>query len=273
MPEYRGERVRVLVTGGAGLVAGHLVGSASAGTEVHVTWRTSPPVAGPAAHQVDLCDTDAVRTLCDHVRPDLVVHTAYSQSSRADVVDATRSVAAAAAACGARLVHLSSDMVFGGADAPYDEDAVPDPLNDYGRWKLAAEQLAAEHVPEALVTRTSLVVSRQPLDHQARWLQRALMAGEEVTLFDDEYRTPVQADELAVAIWRLVADGATGVVHLAGPERLSRAQIGLRCAEQLGLATGLVRTASAADHPDPRPRDLSLASFRRPNSVGGPVGW
>ena len=265
--------MRVLITGGAGLVAGHLVRTAPTAAEVHVTWRTSPPVTGPVAHQVDLCDADAVRSLCDQVRPDLVVHTAYSQSSEADVVDATRSVAASAAACGARLVYLSSDMVFGGDAAPYDEDAAPDPLNDYGRWKLAAEQLAAEHVPGALVTRTSLVVSGDPLDHQARWLQRALTAGEEVTLFDDEFRTPVQGHDLAGAIWDLVADGAAGVVHLAGPERLSRAQVGLRCAAQMGLATGLVRTASAADHPDPRPRDLSLASVRRPNSVGGPVGW
>lgn len=265
--------MRVLITGGAGLVAGHLVRTAPTGTELHVTWRTTPPVAGPAAHQVDLCDAGAVRALCEHVRPELVVHTAYSQSSEADVVEATRSVAVAAAACSARLVHLSSDMVFGGEDAPYDEDAVPDPLNDYGRWKLAAEHLATDHVPEALVTRTSLVVSADPLDHQARWLQGALRAGEAVTLFHDEYRTPVQAADLAVAVWDLVAQGAAGVVHLAGPERLSRAQIGLRCAQQLGLGTDTVRTVSAADHPAPRPRDLSLASVRRPNSVGGPVGW
>jgi dTDP-4-dehydrorhamnose reductase len=144
--------VRVLITGGAGLVAGHLVRTASAGSELHVTWRTSSPVDGPVAHQVDLCDIQAVGALCGAVQPDVVVHTAYSQSSEADVVGATRSVARAAAACGARLVHLSSDMVFGGDDAPYDEDAVPDPLNDYGRWKLRAEQLAMEHVPSAIVT-------------------------------------------------------------------------------------------------------------------------
>ena len=269
----RGHVVRVLITGGAGLVAGHLVRTAPDGAEVHVTWRTAPPVDGPAAHRVDLCDGTAVRELFGQVQPDLVVHTAYSQSSAADVVDATAAVAGAAAACGARLVHLSSDMVFGGSDAPYDEDAVPDPLNDYGRWKLRAEQLAAEYVPSALVTRTSLVVSGDPLDHQARWLQRALGAGETVTLFDDEYRTPVQATDLARTVWDLAADGASGVVHLAGPERLSRAQVGLRCAEQLGLPTDLVRTASAAEHPEPRPRDLSLASVRLPNSVGGPVGW
>jgi dTDP-4-dehydrorhamnose reductase len=265
--------VRVLITGGAGLVATHLVRTAPSGADLHVTWRTSPPVAGPAAHQVDLCDGGAVRRLVEEVHPDLLVHTAYSQSSEADVVDATASVAAAAAAGGARLVHLSSDMVFGGEDAPYDEDAEPDPLNDYGRWKLRAEQLALGHVPSALVTRTSLVVSGDPLDHQARWLQHALGAGEPVTLFHDEYRTPVRAADLAASIWEMVGAGDAGVVHLAGPERLSRAQVGLRCAEQLGLPTELVRTASAADHPEPRPRDLSLSSVRRPNSVGGPVGW
>ncbi len=265
--------MRVLVTGGAGLVAGHLVRTAPAGTEVDVTWRRAGPVAGPAAHQLDLCDQAATAALVARVRPDVVVHTAYSQASEADVVDATRAVAQAAADAGARLVHLSSDMVFGGEAAPYDEDAVPDPVNDYGRWKLQAEEEVRARVPEALVTRTSLVTSGDPLDHQAQWLVRTLSAGQAVTLFHDEYRTPVRADALAAALWGLVAEGATGVVHLAGPERLSRAEVGLRCAEQLGLPADLVRTASAATHPDPRPRDLALASRRRPNSVGAPVGW
>lgn len=265
--------VRVLVTGGAGLVAGHLVRAAPSDVEVHLTWRRSEPAPGPAAYQVDLCDGSATTALVDRVRPDVVVHTAYSQSSEADVVDATRSVAQAAAETGARLVHLSSDMVFGGDAAPYDEEARPDPVNDYGRWKLRAEEEVCALVPDALVTRTSLVTSGDPLDHQAQWLVRALSGGDEVTLFHDEYRTPVRADALAAALWELVAAGTTGVVHLPGPERLSRAEVGRRCAEHLGLPTGLVRTASAATHPEPRPRDLSLVSRRRPNSVGAPVGW
>ncbi|MFM7063201.1 MAG: sugar nucleotide-binding protein, partial [Actinomycetes bacterium] len=128
-------------------------------------------------------------------------------------------------------------------------------------------------VPDALVTRTSLVASADPLDHQAQWLVRTLSAGDAVTLFHDEYRTPVRADDLAVSLWGLVAEGVTGVVHLPGPERLSREQIGRRCAQDLGLPSDLLGTASAATHPGPRPRDLSLASVRCANSVGGPVGW
>lgn len=265
--------MRVLVTGGAGLVAGHLVRAAPAGSEVHVTWRHAAPVAGPTAHQLDLCDATAAAALVDRLQPAVVVHTAYSQTAEADVVDASRSVAQAVARAGARLVHLSSDMVFDGEGAPYDEDAVPGPVNDYGRWKLRAEQEVRTLVPDTLVTRTSLVTSGDPLDHQAQWLVRMLTAGEQVTLFHDEYRTPVRADDLAGAIWELVGAEAAGVVHLAGPERLSRAEIGLRCAQQLGLPVDLVGTASAASHPEPRPRDLSLSSVRHPNSVGRPVGW
>ncbi|MFM7062959.1 MAG: SDR family oxidoreductase [Actinomycetes bacterium] len=265
--------MRVLLTGGAGLVAGHVVRSAPHGVELHATWRQAAPVPGPVAHRLDLCDAAAVSALVAGVRPDVVVHTAYSQASEPDVVDATRSVARAVARAGSRLVHLSSDMVFDGEDAPYDEDAEPGPVNDYGRWKLQAEQEVRALVPDALVTRTSLVSSGHPLDHQAQWLVRTLSAGEAVTLFHDEYRSPVRADDLAAAIWDLVGTEATGIVHLAGPERLSRAEIGLRCAEQLGLPVGLVGTASAAAHPEPRPRDLTLSSRRRPNSVGRPVGW
>ena len=265
--------MRVLITGGAGLVAGHLLRSAPSDADVHVTWRRTPARHGVHAHQLDLADSSAVQSLFDSVQPEAVVHTAYSQSSRADVVDASVNVAEAAAACGARLVHLSSDMVFGGDSAPYDETAVPAPVNDYGTWKLEAERLVLEHVPGAVLTRTSLVVSSDPLDHQAAWLSRALGAGESVTLFHDEYRTPVRADDLATILWDLAMGREAGVIHVAGPERLSRADIGLRCAADLGLAADLVQAASAANHPEPRPRDLSLASIRLPNSATRPIGW
>ena len=274
--------MRVLVTGGAGLVARHLVRSAPTGCEIVVTWRSAPPPSGPTAHRVELSDASAVSRVLDEVRPDVVVHTAYSMSARSDVVDATAAVAAAAASVGAALVHLSSDMVFDGGAAPYLEDDVPAPVNDYGRWKLEAEQLASAAVPDATVTRTSLVVASDPPDHQTRWLGRALASGDPVTLFHDEYRTPVRADDLAAALWVLAgaAPGAGGTVldraeragpwHLPGPERLSRAGLGRRVATVWGMDVGGIRTASAAEHPEPRPRDLSLASLRQ-GSLG--IGW
>ena len=67
-------------------------------------------------------------------------------------------VAAAAAAVGARLVHLSSDVIFDGTKpSPYDESDAPSPITEYGRAKADAELAVAEAHPEALLARTSLI--------------------------------------------------------------------------------------------------------------------
>ncbi len=205
------------------------------------------------------------------------MHTAYSMTGRASIIDATANVAAGCRSTGAALVHLSTDAVFAGDDPPYVETDPPRPITDYGRWKAAAEAIASELVPDVCITRTSLVVSLDPPDPATAWLLAAVRAGERPTLFSDEWRTPVRAADLAAALWALLAlDRAdrAGVWHLPGPEVLSRRQIGARVLAALGLGRpdDLTRTGSIADHPSPRCADLTLGSDRpRPGPAPRPV--
>jgi dTDP-4-dehydrorhamnose reductase len=87
-----------------------------------------------------------------------------------------------------------------------------------------------------------------------------LIAGESVTLYDDEWRTPIDPDSIADAIRCVIArPEATGLFHIGGAERLSRYDLGLRTAEVLGLPAALIRRASQASHQGaPRPVDVSL---------------
>lgn len=257
--------VRVLVTGGAGLVGGHLVASAPEGVEVVVTWRHSAPPAGVGAYRLDLCDPAATRAVVERVRPQVIVHAAYSQHLRSDIVDATASVASAAAALGAALVHLSTDVVFDGTAPPYVESDPVSPVNDYGRWKAEAEEIARAAVPDACITRTSLVVDPDLPDRATAGLFGAVRAGSGPTLFVDEIRSPIRAVDLARSLWALVLlerDERSGIWHLPGPEALSRMQLGRRLLAAAGLDPAAVRAGSVADHPDPRPADLTLRSER-----------
>ncbi len=85
----------------------------------------------------------AVLALFRGTRPDVVIHTAYRQDGDGAsevVVDGSANVARAAAAVGARLIHLSTDVVFDGRKgAPYVEDDARSPCTAYGRAKAAAE--------------------------------------------------------------------------------------------------------------------------------------
>lgn len=262
---------RVLVTGGAGTVARHLVLAAPDDAELVLTERNTP-VAGDVAaraaaiERVDLRDRVAVQDLLRRSAADVVVHTAYSSHERSDVVDASAAVAGACAQQRVELVHLSTDVVFGGTDPPYAEGAPLDPVSDYGRWKAQAEATAVAAVPSVCITRTSLVVALDPPDRSSGALLRALAAGEPVQLFHDEWRQPIRAGDLAAELWALLAlpgPQRAGVWHLPGPEVLSRMELGLRLAEAAGVPITTVRAASVAEHPTPRPADLTLAAVRR----------
>jgi dTDP-4-dehydrorhamnose reductase len=259
--------VRVLVTGGAGLVGSTLIATAPEGVDVHATQRNTP-VVGATAHTIDLSDPDDPVGLLAAVRPEVVIHTAYGKDDLVrDVVAATRSVAAACAIHDVALVHLSSDVVFDGEHPPYAEDSPLMPVHAYGRAKAEAEGDVRTAVPDAAIVRTSLVCRAEPLDVGSAWVVDSLRAGEPITLFTDEFRCPIRADDLARMLWDLVAlprAERAGPWHLVGPERLSRHELGVLVAEAHGLDPGGVSAASSRDVPsaEPRPRDLTLTAER-----------
>jgi dTDP-4-dehydrorhamnose reductase len=257
--------MRVLVTGGAGLVGSTLIATAPDGVEVHATQRNAP-VVGSTAHTVDLADPDEPVALLASVSPDVVIHTAYGTDDlERDVVMATRSVAAACAIQGASLVHLSSDVVFDGEHAPYGEDAPLVPIHAYGRAKAQGEADVLTAVPDAAIARTSLVCEADPLDPRSAWVIDTLQAGEPITLFTDEMRCPIRADDLARQLWDLVAlapADRAGPWHLVGPEALSRYDLGVVLAETHGLDAAGITAARSRDLPAPRPRDLTLTAAR-----------
>lgn len=257
--------MRVLITGGGGLLGGELIRQAPPGTDLHATRRTSP-VEGAESHAVELSDAAAVEALWMRVRPDLVIHTAYSAAEgERDVWRATESVVGACRAADAALVCMSTDAVLDGESSPYAEAAEPAPVHEYGQWKARAELHVRRAMPDAAVVRTSLIVRAEPPDRNSAWVVDALRRGEPVRLFTDELRCPIAVEDLAAQLWevaRLPAERRVGVWHLAGPEAVSRYALGVLLALRHGVdPCGIVPVPSAASAA-PRPRDLRLLTPR-----------
>jgi dTDP-4-dehydrorhamnose reductase len=212
--------VKLLVTGGAGFLGSEICRQAGErGFEVLATRFRTPPPYGTPVH-LDVRDDAAVERVLMRHGPEVVVHTAYVQGGPAmteTIVRGSRAVAAAADRSGARLVHLSSDLVFDGEQgAPYTEKAEPRPVMEYGAAKLEAERLVLQAHPAALLVRTSLLYGKPGGPQEAL----ALRDGAE--LYTDEIRCPTRVDDLAAALLELAGLGASGPLHVAAPDAVSR---------------------------------------------------
>jgi dTDP-4-dehydrorhamnose reductase len=221
---------------------------------------------------VDVRDADAVARLVGSFQPDAIVHTAYIQDgpdAASTIVDGSAAVATCAAEAGARLVHLSTDLVFSGrAGRPYREHDEPDPIVDYGRLKLAAEHAVAELAPDALIERTSLLYGAAAPGRQERMALDAADGRSDVGFYLDELRCPTAVPDLAAALVELAARPIGGVLHAAGPQALSRYELARMLAHAGGRSPDAIRAADRSAGESGRPTDCRLDSSRAESLLG-----
>jgi dTDP-4-dehydrorhamnose reductase len=250
---------RLLIIGGSGYLGRALTARAGGGWRVVAT-RLSQPGAGPV---LDVRDAPSVRRLISELRPDVIVNTAYLQAGDAmDEVNVTGAgiVAEAAAFAGARLVHLSTDFVFGGdrRRGGYGEGDPAQPVNDYGRSKLAGEHAVAASAPAALIVRTSLIYGGEQLSPHERMVLDALDGRRDVAFFSDELRCPVVAGDLAGALLELAPKPVSGRLHVAGADAVSRLEFARLIAAQHGRDPERLRSSLSRDARQSRPLNCAL---------------
>lgn len=250
--------MKVLVTGAGGLLGRALRATVPAGVVATALARDALDVSDPAA---------LARALAAHA-PDAVINAAAytavdraeSEPERADAVN-HRAVAALAAACaagGARLLHVSTDFVFDGArGTPYRPDDAPNPLGAYGASKLAGERaLAAQPGLDWLVLRTAWV---HAADGQGfvQAILKALREQGRAEVVVDQLGNPTAARSLAGALWRALAvPSVRGLHHFTDAGVASRYDWACAIAEEgarLGLLPASARVLPVASASRPAP--------------------
>jgi len=243
---------RVLVTGAAGQLADAIV-RAFAGELVFAHGRTT----------LDVTSIDSVSRAVDEARPDVIINcAAFNQVDAAETnptdafavnAFAVRTLARAAEAHGAALVHYGSDFVFAGQDGPdtppYDESVQPSPRSVYAASKLVGDWMALEY-PRAFVLRVESLFGLP-----ATWTGRrgsietivaGLEAGREVPVFTDRIVSPSYVVDVAAATRHLIdANGAPGLYHCVNSGHGTWQQVAMEAARLLQVQPRLKPTTTA----------------------------
>jgi len=254
----------MLITGGSGYLGRWVADLARVDWDVTATYTSKPgDLANVMWQQLDVRDGDAVAALVGEIEPQVIVHTAAlnpGQGNDYETVNVagTANVANAAAATGAWLIHISTDMVFDGQRGSYSEQDSPNPLTEYGRSKALAEEAVVASGAGSAIVRTSLIYGWRPtIARAAQWMLDALERGEIVRLWADEMRCPIWVESLAAAIVELSGLDHSGPIHIAGRQAMSRYDFGVALLNFHGNDRGPV-FATSSPREQLRPRDCTL---------------
>jgi dTDP-4-dehydrorhamnose reductase len=255
--------MRLLVTGAAGMLGSDVVTAATAaGHDVVAFARADLDITDPTAVRAAVAGADAVVNCAAWT--DVDGAEAHEAQATAVNGDGAGHLAAAAAATGAHLVHVSSDYVFDGlASEPYAEDAATGPAGAYGRSKLAGEQAIAAAGGSAAIVRSAWLFGR----HGRNFVATMLRVGGErdaVAVVDDQIGCPTWTGHLAPALVAIAEARLTGVMHVAGAGACSWFDLARATCERAGVDCEVRPQSTAAlDRPAPRPAFSVLRSTRR----------
>ncbi|NEO99717.1 MAG: NAD(P)-dependent oxidoreductase [Symploca sp. SIO2E9] len=263
---------KLLVTGASGFLGWNLCQLARQEWEVYGTYFSqSVEIPDVTILKADLSNFQDLKRLYGEIKPAAVIHTAaksrpnfcqlHPQESYPINVTASCNLAGLSADYGIPYLFTSTDLVFDGLNPPYKETDPVSPVCYYGEQKVMAEQGMLERYQQTAICRMPLMFGAAP-PTSSSFIQpflKALREGQELTLFTDEFRTPVSA-QTAVRGILLALEKAPGILHLGGKERISRYEFGLLMTKVLELSPDKVKTCLQQDVPMAAPRspDTSL---------------
>lgn len=254
--------MEIMITGATGMLGQSLVQKFQSEHSVH------PLSSG----DLDITRRRTVEEKVSSISPDVILHAAaYTRVDEAEReqdsahrvnVLGTGNIAAAAYKVGARVVYYSSDYVFdGGRGRPYREWDPTSPVNEYGRSKLAGENLLRDLNPLHLVIRTSWLFGPGGKNFVDRIVELARERSE-LKIVDDQRGCPTFTPDLASATLELVERGALGTYHVTNSNECSWFEFAREIVKKSGLQVELGPTDSTAfGAPAPRPAYSVLENY------------
>ncbi|MGH1395476.1 MAG: SDR family oxidoreductase [Trichormus sp.] len=267
---------KLLVTGASGFLGWHLCQMAQEDWQVYGTYDSNNiKIPGIQLIKLNLTNFAQLKQVFEEIQPDAVIHTAarsqpnfcqiHQQESHLINVTASCDLAGLCADYAIPCAFTSTDLVFDGLNAPYQETDSVCPVNIYGEQKVMAEIGMLERYPMTAVCRMPLMFGNATPTAKS-FIQpfiEILKDKKELNLFVDEFRTPTSATTAAKGLL-LALKKVNGIIHLGGKERISRYDFGKLLVEVFQLADTRLKGCLQKDvkMAAPRPVDVSLDSSK-----------
>ncbi|MDQ7039856.1 MAG: dTDP-4-dehydrorhamnose reductase [Rhodothermus sp.] len=280
---------RILITGANGLLGQELVAQLSRHAEYDVLATARDPEprfqGGSCGYvPLDITDAQAVRRLFQDFTPTVVINcAAMTQVDQCEIekeacwrvnVEAVETLARLCRQFGARLIQVSTDFVFDGTAGPYHETDRPNPINFYGRSKLASENVVREAgIDRWAIARTVLVYGtgvRLGRSNIALWVIEQLSQGRRIRIVTDQWRTPTYVVDLATGIERIVRYNKHGIYHISGREFLTVYDFACLIADVFDLDRSLIEPVDSAtlNQVAPRPPRTGFIILKAETELG-----
>lgn len=264
--------MKILVTGSNGLLGQKLIAllQTKADIELIATSRGQSVIDTGKSQFISLDVTERadVFRILSETRPDCVINTAaMTQVDQCELdqpgcwkanVTSVENLVDACENLDIHLVHLSTDFVFDGSHGPLDELEKPDPVNYYGKSKVASEEIVLNStLRNRTIIRTVLVygithdMSRSNI---VTWVKNNLEQGKPIQVVSDQYRTPTLAEDLALGCYLAAIKKANGVYHISGKDYLSPYDIAIHTADFFKLDKTLISKTDSSKFTQPAKR-------------------
>jgi len=221
--------------------------------------------------QLDISSKSDVKSLVGSFRPDVIMNAAAMTNVDACEKDrehawkinvsAVENLAEVSRRINAKLVHVSTDYVFDGKTSPYSEDSRVNPVNYYGKTKLAGENVIRKSDIDYAILRTIVVYGTgvHVKNNFALWIIKNLRAGETIRCVDDQVSNPTYVLDLAQAMINCIKYNGCGIFHTSGPEIVSRFEFAEKAADVFDLDKTLIKKIKTPDLGLPAVRPLNTS--------------
>lgn len=237
--------MRVLIVGASGQVGSALMDKIPTEHELRGTYNTNH-VRGLV--KLDLSKSSEIKANVREFKPDIIFLTGASTNvdwceeniAESAVINTESVKHFSEAAPNSKIIFFSSDYVFDGLEGCYDEKSLPNPINEYGKQKLAAEHYLLAWHKNSVIIRTNLVFGPNSKSNFIQRLVSNLQLEKKCTIPLDEWCSPTFAPELASVAAYISFSNIDGILHLVGPEMVNRYKLAKLAANIFGCNTNLV---------------------------------